>query len=258
MSLQPRPEEEPEREPGQERQLTLIEHLQELRQRVVIAAGAVVVALVAGLVFAPQIIGFLAEPARNSLPEQEFRLIYTEPLGYFSSYFRVGMLAGVSGAMPVIVYQAIMFVTPALTPSERRWILPIVLGAALSFAAGAAFTYWIVMPKSLGFLLSFGGDVAQPFIRIDAYIDFVTRLILVVGIAFEMPLIIMGLAKLRLVNYRKLVGFWRYAVVGAFVLAAVATPTIDPVTQGLVAGPILGLYFMGIVLARIVEPRGVH
>jgi sec-independent protein translocase protein TatC len=251
---QPSPERDAESQADEGRELTLLEHLQELRQRVTIAAGAIILCMVAALVFAPQIIEFLAAPARDSINE-DFRLVYTEPLGYLSSYIRVGLLAGISGAMPIIIYEAIMFIAPGLTPQEKRWVLPVVIGAGLSFVAGAAFTYFIIMPKALGFLLTFGEGVAEPFIRIDSYIDFVTRLILVVGVAFEMPLVIMGLAKIGLVNYHKLIGFWRYAVVGAFVLGAIATPTIDPVTQSLVAGPILGLYVLGIVLARVVEPR---
>ena len=113
------------------------------------------------------------------------------------------------------------------------------------------------MPPALRFLLGFSGDVAEPNLKIGSYVNFVTRLMLVTGLVFEMPLLVMGLAKLGVVNSRRLLGWWRYALVLAFVVAAIVTPSIDPVTQSLVAGPIIVLYFAGIVLAKLVEGRPV-
>jgi sec-independent protein translocase protein TatC len=166
-------------------------------------------------------------------------------------------LPGVALAMPVIVYQILAFVGPGLTRQERRWVYPIVVGATLSFLGGAAFAYYVELPPALRFLLGFSGDVAEPFIRVGSYVNFVTRLMLVTGLVFEMPLLVMGLAKLGVVTSRRLLGWWRYALVLAFVVAAVVTPSIDPVTQSLVAGPIIVLYFAGIVLAKLVEGRPV-
>ena len=154
--------------------------------------------------------------------------------------------------MPVLVYEALAFVGPGLTREERRWVYPVAVGASLAFVGGAAFAYYIEMPPALRFLLHSGGGI-EPFINITNYIDFVTRLMLVTGLVFELPLLVMGLAKLHIVSSRKLIGWWRYAIVLAFVAAAVVTPSIDPITQALVAGPMIVLYFTGIVLARIVE-----
>ena len=108
-------------------------------------------------------------------------------------------------------------------------------------------------PPSLGFLLDFGSTIAEPNIRIGNYINFVTRMLGVMGLVFETPLVVMGLAKLGVVTWRKLIGWWRFAIVVAFIISAVATPTIDPVTQSLVAGPIVLLYFVGIALAWLVK-----
>ena len=163
----------------------------------------------------------------------------------------MGLLGGITLSMPIIVYEVLMYLTPALTPQEKRWIIPTVLGAALSFLLGCAFAYYIALPPAMRFLLTFGEGTAEPFIEIGSYIDFVTRMIAGVGATFETPLIIMFLARIGVVNYRKLIGWWRYAIVLAFVVSAVITPTIDPVTQSLVAGPIILLYAVGIVLARI-------
>jgi sec-independent protein translocase protein TatC len=121
---------------------------------------------------------------------------------------------------------------------------------------GVAFAYYVALPPALNFLLNFNDDLAEPAIRIGAYIDFVTRLMLWTGVSFETPIVIMFLAKFRIVSWRQLLQWWRLAIVGAFLIAAIVTPTIDPVTQAFVAGPIIVLYFVGIVLAFIVRPRG--
>jgi sec-independent protein translocase protein TatC len=245
--------EEPQAEEG--KVLTILEHLQELRQRLIIAAGALLICTVGSLVFTQWLLEWLTAPARDEV--EDVAIVFTEPLEYWATYFRVALFAGVALAMPVIVYQILAFVGPGLTRQERRWVYPIVLGASLAFAGGAAFTYYVVLPPALRFLLSFSGDVAEPFIKIGSYINFVTRLMLVTGLVFELPLVVMGLAKLGVVNSRRLLGWWRYALVLAFVAAAIVTPSIDPVTQSLVAGPIIVLYFAGIALAKLVEARPV-
>ncbi len=232
-------------------EMTLLGHLRELRDRVVITSVAILITTLLTIVFAERLIDFLAEPARAHVSEDEFRLIFTKPFGYVGAYFRVGLLGGITLSMPIIVYEVLMYLTPALTPQEKRWIIPTVLGAALSFLLGCAFAYYIALPPAMRFLLTFGEGTAEPFIEIGSYIDFVTRMIAGVGATFETPLIIMFLARIGVVNYRKLIGWWRYAIVLAFVVSAVITPTIDPVTQSLVAGPIILLYAVGIVLARI-------
>ena len=118
-----------------------------------------------------------------------------------------------------------------------------------------AFAYYLALPPALDFLLNFGGDLAEPNIRVESYIDFVTRLLFWTGVTFQTPIIIMYLARIRLVSAGQLIRWWRIAIVMAFVIAAFVTPTWDPVTQSLVAGPIVVLYFLGIILAWLVRPR---
>jgi sec-independent protein translocase protein TatC len=235
--------------------LTILEHLQEFRRRLIIASAALLIGVVVSAVFTQQLLDWLTTPAKDQV--EDLAIIYTEPLEYWATYFRVALVAGVALAMPVIVYEILAFVGPGLTRQERRWVYPIVLGASLSFLGGAAFAYYVELPPALRFLLGFSGDVAEPLIKIGSYINFVTRLMLVTGLVFEMPLVVMGLAKLGVVTSRRLLGWWRYALVLAFVVAAVVTPSIDPVTQTLVAAPIIVLYFAGIVLAKLVEGRPV-
>jgi len=246
---QPAPSEKPDDE---SRALTILEHLQELRYRLTVCAGALVVGIAASAYpLTGWFVDFLKEPARDR--KEGFELIFTDPLEGWTTYFRVTLLLGVAIAMPVIVYQLLAFVSPGLTKAERRWVIPIVLGASLAFVAGLAFAYYVELPPALGFLLNPPGDVAEPFISVNKYFNFVTRLLLVTGLVFEMPLVIMGLAKIGVVTSKKLLGWWRYAIVVAFVAAAIVTPSVDPVTQSLVAGPMLVLYSLGIVLAKLVE-----
>lgn len=245
----------PNEEPDSSRSLTILGHLQELRTRAMWCAGALIVGIAVS--FYPltrEAIDFLAEPGRDQV--ENFNLVFTEPLEYWTSYFRVSLLLGITIAMPMFIYQLLAFVSPGLTSSERRWVYPIALGASFAFVAGAAFAYYIELPPALNFLVDEPSGISedvQPLIKIQSYIDFVTRLILVTGLVFELPLVVMGLAKIGIVTSGKLLGWWRYAIIGAFVAAAIVTPSIDPVTQSLVAGPIIVLYFLGIALAKLVE-----
>jgi sec-independent protein translocase protein TatC len=244
---------EPQKEPSSGRYMTILEHLQELRYRLLVSGAAVVVAMGASFYFAKRVLDFLLEPARER--SSEFEAIFTEPMEGTIAYFRIALMMGIAFAMPIIIYEVLMFVTPALTRQEKRWVYFVVFAATLAFVAGVAFAYYIELPPALGFLLNFPEDFAKPQIKIGSYVDFVTRLLLWTGVVFETPLVVMGLARLGVVNSRQLISFWRYAIILAFVLAAVVTPSIDPVTQSLVAGPIIVLYGVGIVLAFIVEPR---
>ncbi len=234
---------------------TILGHLQELRYRAMISAGALVVGIAVS--FWPltgMFIEFLAEPGRQEV--DNFELIFTEPLEYWTSYFKVSLMLGISISMPVHVYQLLAFVTPGLTWNERKWLYPIVVGATFSFFVGAAFAYYIELPPALKFLIDQPSSITKdvtPLIKIQSYIDFVTRLILATALVFELPLVVMGLAKIGVVTSKKLLGWWRFAIIGAFVAAAIVTPSIDPVTQSLVAGPIIVLYFIGIGLAKLVE-----
>jgi sec-independent protein translocase protein TatC len=257
MSARPITTEEPSREPEdkakESKYMTIMEHLQELRYRLIVSALSVVATTGASIYFAGRMLNFLLEPARDR--SSAFESIFTEPMEGLVAHFRIALMAGITFAMPMLIYQTLMFVTPALTRQEKRWVYSIVLGASLSFAAGVAFAFYVALPPALGFLLNYPEDVASPMIRIGSYVDFVTRLLLWTGVVFETPLLIMGLARFGVVNSRQLLRFWRYAIVGAFVIAAIITPSIDPVTQSFVAGPIIVLYGAGVVLARLVEPR---
>ena len=244
------PPEEPE---GAE--LTLGEHLNEIRQRLTVAVLTMVLTTVVALIFASTILDYLLEPGRQALPE--FRPIYTELLGFIGAYIKISLMLGLAGAMPVIVYQMYAFIHPGLTQAEQKWVIPIVAMATAAFACGGAFAFYIGWPPALSFLLNFGQEIADPQVRINNYIDMLTRFVIWTGIVFELPLFLMGLGALGIVNSKKLLGMWRWAIIGSFLLAALITPSIDPVTQTFVAVPTLGLYILGVILVRLVENRTV-
>lgn len=252
-SPSPTPLSLPEPDPRAGGEMSLLEHLLELRTRVMWSAIAVLAGM--SVFFIPPLgfgfIEFLLEPARQSIPD--FKPQFIEPMENIFTYFQVALLGGVALGMPMVVYQAMRFVSPALTPMEKRWIYPIVIGSTLAFLAGMAFCYYFVLPPALDFLLNFGSSFATADIRIGNYIGFVTRMLGIMGLVFETPILVMGLAKLGIVSAGQLLRQWRAAVVLAFVVSAIATPTIDPVTQSLVAGPIVVLYFVGIGLAWLVR-----
>lgn len=217
-------------------------HLNELRRRLTVAVLALVVGVALAFLFAPRILAFLAVPIGGLEELQAIEL--TEPIGV---YMRVSLLAGAILAMPVIVYQVLAFITPGLLPHEKRGLLLALPFIFLFFLAGAAFAYYVMLPVAVPFLASFGG--IQGNFRISSYISFINRMILWVGVAFEMPLIIAVLARLGIITPQALRKGWRVAVVGIAILASVITPTVDPVNMAIVMLPLLALYLLSIVLA---------
>ena len=235
-----------------DKEMSLLEHFKELRGRITWMAGAIVIGMgICFTAFGFTLMEFLEEPARKSIPG--FTPQATEPLETIVTFFQVGRLGGIAFAMPVIVYHIMRFVSPALSKQERRWAIPIAIGASLSFVGGMAFAYYVVLPLALNFLLTFGEDVARADWRISNYINFVTRILLILGLVFETPLFVMGLAKMKVVTAKYLLQKWRAMIVLSFLFSAILTPTIDPVTQTLVAGPMIVLYFVGIGLAWLVR-----
>lgn len=231
------------------RPMTILEHLLELRTRLIYCCLALVVGVIISSIFTNQFLDFLLEPAHDKAPNAN--IISGRVLGNFSIYFRIAMLGGLIISMPILVWQALLFILPGLTPKEKRWVLPLVVSIFICFLIGAAFAYYIALPRSVDFLLNFNSERFPNFIPATDYIDFATRLIFWIGVSFETPIFILALARFGLVTGRKLLGWWRYMIVIVFIVAAVVTPTPDPITQTLVAGPLLLLYGAGVILAFI-------
>ena len=233
------------------REQTLLQHLGELRRRVFICVIALLVGSAISFVFFEQIIEVLVSPAKDLGLGTGGELIYTEVTELLTTAIKVSFVSGLILASPVILFQVVMFIAPGLTSREKRYLFGFMPAVLLAFVGGVAFAYYVLTPPALHFLLTFGGDVAVPLIRISNIINLMIRLLFWMGLAFETPLVMYLLASLGIVSAQGLGRFRRYWVVVAFILAAIITPTVDPVNQGLVAGPLLVLYEAGILLARI-------
>ena len=232
------------------REFTLMEHLRELRRRVLISVIAVVVGSAVSFAFYKRIIDFLSRPAYNLDSGAGIELVFIEVTELLTTAVKVSFVAGFVLALPVILYQVIMFVSPGLTGRERRYLFMFLPAALLAFVAGVAFAYYVLTPPALRFLLGFS-DVATPLIRISNFVNLMVRLLFWMGVAFETPLVMYMLAQLGIVSARQLSRFRRVWVVLAFILGAIITPTFDPVNQALVAGPLLVLYEIGVLLAKL-------
>lgn len=249
-----------------EARLTVLEHIRELRDRLIKAVIAVVIATVISFFFAGQIFDLLTyqspllRPVFDVLVNKfrllappDITLIYIEMTEMLGTYMRVCLATGIILAMPYLLFQFIMFVSPGLTQKERRYVYMVLPWVTLMFAVGVAFGYFILMPPAINFLLTFNTDIAVPQIRIGNYISLVTRLLLSIGLVFELPVLTTLLARIGVINYRWLAGKRRIAIVLAFILGALITPTFDPINQTLVAIPLIVLYELSIWLARLVQ-----
>ena len=228
----------------------LLEHLNELRIRVFKAFFALIVTTGISFAFAQPLIRYLAGPIGGI-----DKLISIELTENIAIFMKVSLLGGFVLAMPIIVYEVMAFVLPGLKRNERTWLLLMVPFATLLFVVGVLFTWFVMLPSAIPFLMNFMGITTQA--RPENYFDFITRLMFWIGICFELPLIIMFLAKVGIVKAKQLLNGWRYALVAIAIVAAAVTPTVDPVNMGLVMAPLMGLYVISIVLAAIVG-RGSH
>lgn len=233
-----------------EKRLSFLGHLAELRKRLIKSVIAVVITSILSFIFAEQIFDILISPA-----PQDINLIYIEMTEMIGTYMRVCLVSGIILAMPYLTYQLIMFVSPALTRKEKRYVYLILPWIALMFAAGVAFAYFILIPRITEFLLTWPPGIATPQPRIGNYINVVTRLLLAVGLVFEMPVLTTFLSRLGIIKPKWLADKRRAAIILAFILAAIITPTIDPINQSLVAVPLVVLYEMSIWLAKLVYKK---
>ena len=230
--------------------LPILQHLAELRRRVLISVLALLAGSAVAFAFFRQIIELLVLPARD-LDTGSGQLVFVEVTELLTTSIKVSFVGGFVLAMPIVLYQVIMFVAPGLTGREKRYLLVFLPAVLLAFAAGVSFAYFVMTPPALHFLLTFGGNLATPLIRVSNIVNLMIRLLFWMGIVFETPLVMYLLAALGIVNVRTLSRFRRYWVVVAFILGAIITPTFDPVNQALVAVPLLVLYEVGILLARL-------
>lgn len=221
-------------------EMSLFDHLEELRMRIFYGLIAVVVSAIACFVFVRPLVRLLEAPA------QGVKFLQLAPGEFFFVSIKVAGYTGLLIASPFILYQIIQFVLPGLTRRERRLLGPVVLGSSVLFFAGLAFAYLALVPAALNFFINYGADVVEQQWSIDRYFEFVLLLLFSTGIAFQIPVIQLILGFLGIVSSKQMLSGWRYILLGAVILGAILTPSTDPLTQSLLAGAVVGLYFGGV------------
>jgi sec-independent protein translocase protein TatC len=234
--------------------MSFLEHLDELRKRIVHACLGIAVGVLVGFYWINDIFNFLMSPAKAALP-QGTTLVYTQPGEAFSLYITVSLISGVVLAAPYIMYQVWMFIAPGLYSNEKRFAIPFVLFSTGGFLAGAAFNHYVAFRFVMVFFASFNSIDLRFMPKLSDVFGLYTKMLLGIGIVFQMPTVVFFLAKMRMVTAKFLAKNFKFALLLIFIIAAVITPTGDPVTQMIFAAPMIGLYAVSIIIAWIVVPR---
>ncbi|XP_021748954.1 sec-independent protein translocase protein TATC, chloroplastic-like [Chenopodium quinoa] len=224
-----------------DKEMSIWDHLEELRQRIFVSVLAVGAAILGCFAFSKDLVMILENPVK----EQGVRFLQLAPGEFFFTTLKVSGYCGLLLGSPVILYEIIAFVLPGLTRAERRFLGPIVLGSSVLFYAGITFSYLVLTPAALNFFVNYAEGAVESLWSIDQYFEFVLILMFSTGLSFQVPVIQLLLGQTGLVSGDQMLSIWRYVVVGAVVAAAVLTPSTDPLTQMLLAGPLLGLYLGG-------------
>jgi sec-independent protein translocase protein TatC len=234
---------------NEETKLTILDHLKELRQRLIKCVIVVAIAAIISFIFWEWLLNILIFPAGG------IDLIYIELTEMVGITMKVSLTGALILAMPYIIYQLILFIAPALTRNEKKYLYLVTPWIVLMFAIGVIFCYFVLLPPALKFLITFGSGIATPQIRVGNYISIVSRLLLVIGLVFELPVVTTFLARIGVLKSQWLASKRKVAIIVAFILAAIITPTFDPINQSLVAIPLVILYELSIWLAKLVERK---
>jgi len=229
----------------QDRKMSLMDHLEELRKRFIICIVTVLACSIFSYFYSDKILAILKRPFPHSL-------VFISPQEPFVITLKIALFGGIIIALPMIIYQAWQFVSLALKEKEKRYLLFYGPFSLLLFLSGASFAYFVAIPVGLRFLLSFGGSSLEPMISVSKYLSFITVTILTFGIVFELPLVSLFLVRIGIISPQFLAKNRKVAIIAIFVLAAILTPSIDAFTQILLAVPLLILYEVSILLTKMV------
>jgi sec-independent protein translocase protein TatC len=251
-SAVPLPPEEVDESSGA--RMSFLDHLDELRRRIVNSCIAIAVGIAATFYWIETIFNFILAPTRAALPPG-VKLIYTQPGEAFSLYITVALIAGAVVASPFIMLQVWLFIAPGLYSNEKRMAIPFVLFTTIGFLAGAAFNHYISFPYLMVFFSSFNTPDLAFMPKLEDVFGLYSKMLLGMGLVFQMPAVVYFLAKMKLVTARFLVSNFKYALLIIFIAAAVITPSGDMMTQTIFAAPMVGLYLLSIVIAWIFGPK---
>lgn len=250
--------------------LPITEHLSELRKRISVSLASILVFFLIAFNYSRELFDVLtfplrselklsvSEPYLNIISKPSISLVFLAPAEAFWMHMKVAFIAAVIFSIPLLFYQLWLFISPGLLPKERRYVLPFVFSATSLFAVGSLFCFLVVLPFAMTFLLGYRTDNLTPMISVGSYIDFCMKFILAFGAIFELPLIIIFLTRFGIVAPETFAKNRKYAVLMAFIIAAVLTPTPDAFNQTLMAVPIIILYEAGILLSRMIRRRRVN
>ncbi len=236
------------RENLQDVEMPFLDHLEELRWRLIKSLASVVLFTVIAFAFSDRLMDFLLLTTKNLRHPINLQVLKVQTV--FIIKLELALIAGIMISLPVIFYQLWAFVAPGLMENERKYVVPVVVFATVSFLVGAAFALFVIIPFALDFFLSLAPQGVQNQIALDFYFGFVARLVLVFGIVFELPLVSLFLTKIGLITPSMLRKYRRYAIVIIFIAAAILTPP-DPTTQIMLAVPLLVLYEITIWISRL-------
>lgn len=247
-----RPDDEHGEDPGGT--MTFLEHLDDLRTRIIHACVAIAAGMTLAFAFMSQLVTFVLAPTLQSLPPGA-ALISSRPTENIAVYFDIAFIAGLVVAAPMVMYQVWLFVAPALYANEKKFVIPFVVLAAAGSVAGAAFSHYVLFPSMMGFFATFtiAGIRFEP--RVEYVWELYVRSLVGMVLVFQIPTLAFFLAKVRVVTSRWLWRNIRYAILIIFIVAAVLTPSPDPWNMTIFALPMLALYLIGIVVAWLAEPR---
>ena len=234
--------------------MSFLDHLEELRKRIINACLGIAVGVGLSFFFIQTIYDFLLSPTIATLPAGS-KLIYTQPTEAFSLYINISLIAGAVFAAPFIMYQVWMFIAPGLYSKERKFVVPFVLFSTLGFLAGAAFNHYVAFPFIMIYFASFNTPNLSYMPQLSEVFGLYIKMLMGLGLIFQMPTVVFFLAKLRIVTARFLLSQFKYAVLIIFIVAAVVTPTGDPMTLMVFATPMIGLYLLSILVAWLVGPK---
>lgn len=243
---------EEERKDSSGNEMNFLGHLEELRKRIVYAFIAVAVCSGLSAIFIETLISeVLLSPAKNvGLDLQNLK-----PFGLPFLYFKVIFISGIIIGFPFLLYQLWRFISPGLYENEKKWARSITFFTSICFLGGVVFAYYVMVPSMLEFASGFTSIEVRNDIDINEYLSFLTMILLAAGILFEMPMVSYVLARADLVTSKKLRKYWRHAIVVILILAAVLTPTPDPISQMIFAAPLLGLYELSILIAKLAQKK---
>jgi sec-independent protein translocase protein TatC len=253
-ALQVPPDDPFDKDDFAEGKMSFLEHLEELRKRIINACLGIAVGIAASFFYIQRIYDFLTAPAIATLPEGS-RLIYTQPTEAFSLYIQISLISGAVLAAPWIMFQVWGFIAPGLYANEKKFVVPFVLFSTVGFVGGAAFNHYIAYPFIMTYFASFNTPNLVYMPQLTYVFGLYVKMLIGLGLIFQMPTVVFFLAKMKVLTARFLIRQFKLAVLLIFITAAVVTPTGDPMTLVIFAAPMLGLYTLSIAIAFIVGPK---